>query len=273
MRRDRGPWSPASPACEPSSGPVASSKARPGTKPPHRETRGPGEEVRPGNRQLRWPAGSGDVGCHVQSCARGDAPGSRGGRGPRGRPWGPSWQRTCARRPGASRQPRRRGAARPGAPDACLEAGFRGFGSEGPAARLGLHARRRLRHVAGPLPATRRLHDVCLGWQGAVRVRGTLSHRHASKDARGTRKPHLSLKERGWPLPAELPFKEFENTARNFILARSGNGARSQLRQPSPDAARASSPSERPGSDAAWLGQRGAGRRGCPPAAASAPPR
>lgn len=58
MRRDRGPWSPASPACEPSSGPVASSKARPGTKPPHRETRGPGEEVRPGNRQLRWPAGA-----------------------------------------------------------------------------------------------------------------------------------------------------------------------------------------------------------------------
>lgn len=110
---------------------------------------------------------------------------------------------------------------------------------EEPVARWGLHE-----HQVQPGPHPRRpcgrrrvcflpqqrLRDACSGQRRVPRL---LPQPHC-QGRRGMRTPCLSLRESGRPLLGELlqghPVKVFENSARNF-LARSGNGARSQVRR------------------------------------------
>lgn len=179
------------------------------------------------------------MGCQAQSCTRGNAPGFRGSGGPSGTGAGVP--------PGSSPVPGARephanpaGGVRPGLDPRCMACRLLPrLRLEEPVARRGLHEHR---VQPGPHPRRpcgrrrvcflpqQRLRDAC---SGRRRVPRLLPQPHC-QGRRGMRTPCLSLRESGRPLLGELlqghPVKVFENSARNF-LARSGNGARSQVRR------------------------------------------
>lgn len=179
------------------------------------------------------------MGCQAQSCARGNAPGFRGSGGPRGPALGflPAARLFPAHRSLTLTLPAGCGPARgPRCMGCRLLPRLR---LEEPVARRGLHEHR---VQPGPHPRRpcgrrrvcflpqQRLRDAC---SGRRRVPRLLPQPHC-QGRRGMRTPCLSLRESGRPLLGELlqghPVKVFENSARNF-LARSGNGARSQVRR------------------------------------------